>query len=346
MYRGIYSPYKAVHYSKKIETLKKGDFISPTQVQLDLTSRCNHSCQHCYYQFYNTNKDIPIERALSLIDEIKEMGAVLQLTGGGEPLLYTDIGRVLEKIVKKKVSYALVTNGTLANYEHLDLFLKADWIRISLDAATPAVYAEVHGCKEDGFYQAQSFMHRLRNMKDKSNTIIGMSFMVSPKNYKEIVEATQLAKSLGADNIRISLVYLCAGIKLFSGILNELEELGREAEKLATNGFQVINLIPHAVKNLQMQDKNYSTCYYQQFTAVIGSDLELYPCCTLKYSEYKLGSIAEKAFKDVWFGDTRKQWLQSSYITAVCQKNPCGMDMKNIFMNYLTMKNPLCIEYI
>ena len=346
MDRGIYSPYKAVKFQGRIRALMRHNMIPPTQIQIDLTSRCNHECGHCYYRFYNVNGDFPVERVYRLLNEIESLGVVVQFTGGGEPLLYPEFYNVIEKVIEKKIGFALVTNGVLADIDKIDLLTKADWIRVSLDAANPVVYANVHGCEDGDFYKAQSFLHRLVNKKAESQTIVGVSFMVTPSNFSQIVEATKLARDIGVDNIRITLAYLSAGIKLFSGVLSQIEELVKQAQEMKTETFDVINLVPYAMTNLQMHDKGYAHCYYQQFTAVIGADMELYPCCTLKYSEHKMGNLADNSFDKVWHSDARKAWLKSDHLRSVCQKNPCGMDKKNTFIEYLAMKNPLCVDYI
>ena len=45
------------------------DVIAPSHAELDLTDRCNVACYFCNQQDTRTRLQIPVERALRLIDE-------------------------------------------------------------------------------------------------------------------------------------------------------------------------------------------------------------------------------------------------------------------------------------
>ena len=97
----IYSPFKVVHNMDRIEDLKNGINIMPTQVQIDLTNSCNHRCAYCFYRcarneylnaLFNDQDRIPYEIMVSLIDELRKLGiGAIQYTGGGEPFKYGQI---------------------------------------------------------------------------------------------------------------------------------------------------------------------------------------------------------------------------------------------------------------
>jgi radical SAM protein with 4Fe4S-binding SPASM domain len=94
-------------------------------VWLEITSRCNNKCLHCYATSGPTvdNDCVPHDRWLSLIAEARREGAtVLQLIGG-EPLLYP---RWRELVVKAhSEGYELIeifTNGTLIDDSAVKFF--------------------------------------------------------------------------------------------------------------------------------------------------------------------------------------------------------------------------------
>lgn len=343
MNKDIYSFFKAAHHQDRIKSLQAGNMILPTQIQLDLTNKCNHACGHCYY--VRAKDEIPLARVFTLLEELKENGIpAIQFTGGGEPMLHPEFFNILGKLLSLNMHYALVTNGTLEISKHLNLLLMADWIRVSLDAATPETYSASQGCPEEDFRKATHCIAELARYDKRP--ILGVSFIINPINYREILKAAQLAKDLEADNFRISLAFSPSGNKEYQSIKNEIISLSSHAQSLETEKFKVTNMVPQAIAFLA-QDKKYSSfCGYQYFTGIIGADLEMYPCCTLKYSEIKLGNLAEAGFADIWYGQKRTKWLQSNYLKDICSLHPCGMGIKNAFIEYLISDNPPCVAYI
>lgn len=344
----VYSPYKAVHHLKRIQDLREFNLIYPTQVQIDLTNECNHHCLFCFYRYTEKSNNlyfIKTERMLRLLDEFIELEIPsVHFTGGGEPFKHEGIYAILEKAFFNNIEVALVTNGTLIHPDEIDLVRKCSWIRISLDAATAHTYSITQGIEEEDFHKA---IDLIKTLVGKNSCIVGLSFVVNPMNYVEIVDFVKLSKELGVNNVRFSVACTPKGINLYQGIWNKIEKLIKEAKKHQDSDFRVFDLITGRLENLDIKQKEYSSCVYQHFTAVIGANGILYPCCMLKYNPIaSLGSIEDKTFKEAWLGQERVKWLKSDYLNAVCDKNPCWMDAKNQFLGYLVESKPLHVNFI
>ena len=343
----IYSSFKASHHLQRIERLRKKQLILPTQVQIDLTNKCNHRCPYCFYRYdqndklnalFNRKDEIPYERMIRLLKEFRELQIpAVQYTGGGEPLLYPRLKDILQETIDNGIEYSLVTNGNLIDYGHLDLLKKATWIRVSLDASTPETYIKSQGA--DHFKETIQAIEMLA--RECKNNTVGISFVANPINWKEIYQATVLARSLGVDNIRLSVAYTPKGARLYADYWDEIEKLARLSKQLESKDFKVFNLITSHLDNLDYKHKGYDFCGYQHFTAVIGADQIVYPCCTLKYNSIiPFGSLKDKTFYEIWTGDKRKAWLKRDHLKEVCDNWPCWMDKKNEFISYLVHPNP------
>jgi len=351
----IYSPFKAAHHLERISKLRNGELINPTQVQIDLTNRCNHRCPYCFYRcaksktlnaLFNEKDFISFDTVKRLLAELEECGKpALQFTGGGEPFVHDEIYAILDETVSRGFEYAIVTNGTLMDTSFVDLYEKAAWIRVSVDAATSETYAKTQGGSVEDFHNVMKLLRVL--VVDCPNVVVGISFVVNPINWKEILEATENAKNAGVDNIRLSVAYTPKGMEIFRDKWSDIEQLAHQAKKLETDDFKVFNLITAHLENLDLKQKGYTFCGYQHFTAVIGADQIVYPCCTLKYNSVTgFGSLKESSFKDIWFGEKRKMWLEIDHLKAVCDKHPCWMDGKNSFISYLVNNHAPHVNYI
>lgn len=351
----IYSPYKAAHQLDKIASLRRGDPIWPTQIQIDLTNKCNHHCVYCFYRCarneflnatFNENDFIPINIIKPLLSEFATYGIpAVQYTGGGEPLMHPNFYEIINETIRLGFQYALVTNGSLISLKHINIFRYATWIRISLDGISDDVYKKSQGAPAADIHHVFNVISTL--VEECPDLTLGISFVVNPVNWREIVEATRIMRDLGVDNIRLSVAYTPKGIDLYRDIWSEIETLAHRAKELETRHFKVFNLIASHLENLDLRQKGYTFCGYQHFTAVIGADLEVYPCCTLKYNSISgLGNLGDKSFYDIWMGDKRAEWLKRDHLKEVCDKNPCWMDKKNEFISYLISQDPPHKNYI
>jgi len=333
-YRNVYSIYKAVHFPEKIEKLRRGELIVPTHVQVDLTGRCNYNCHVCFYRNagfkhleFVPNEELKVDRALRLMEEFGEIGIpAIELTGGGEPLMYPAIKEVLKIIAKNKMELALVTNGSLLTEEILSHIENPAWIRFSIDAATPKTYAWYHQVPEEMFYKVLENLQRVIDAKFK-NCIIGVSYVISPRNYDEVFAAALLFKEMGVDNIRYSFAYTAKYDKLLTP--EQRKEAFRQielAEKLQDSKFRVFAM-KKRLDDFGKPNTDFTYCGYQRFTFQIGCDGRCYPCCILKYyPKYSFGNIYEKPLKEILFGEERKKYLENFDVTKCL---PCWLRHRN-----------------
>lgn len=117
---------------------------SPTllAMHMEVTSRCNEKCIHCYIPEKNKNKDIDFSFAKNLMDQAREMGVVNISFSGGEPFLHPEIRGLLEYARSKDLIITILSNATQLNFEMCQ-FLKEiniNFIQISLYS----MHAEEH----------------------------------------------------------------------------------------------------------------------------------------------------------------------------------------------------------
>lgn len=346
----LYSPYKALHHLDIVEKLRKGEPVLPLHIQCDLTNRCAHDCVHCFYRGVNDDivtsfdrkAQLPLETVKSLIWEMhyNDIPAI-QITGGGEPLMYPHFRQVLDLINRTELELALVTNGVLLNQDIINQLTRASWIRVSIDAATSDTYAKVQRCSPKEFDKVVENVKLLT--QHLPNTIIGASFIVSPDNYKEMYDAAALYKSLGVHNVRFSIAYTKEQTKLFKPFLNEMNELTNKARELNEDNFRVFALNTDHMIHLG-QKKKYKKCWYSCFTAAIEANGDVRPCCTIKALPHScFGNINDNSFVNIWFGEKRKKWFEHFDVQKCIR---CWMDTKNEILDYVMCNDPMHVNYV
>lgn len=132
-----------------------------TRVGLDVTWRCNWSCQHCFYRHddrLHTAVDVPLAELVAKLQVAKAGGidhAVL--VGFGEPTLYPQLYPLLEVVRDLGLASSMITNGTAARREVYEN---------CFDLGLDHVHLSSHGSELDAITQRPGSRARQLGLKD------------------------------------------------------------------------------------------------------------------------------------------------------------------------------------
>lgn len=329
-----YSTSKAAHFPDRIEALKKKQQPAPVHVEIILSDLCNQSCAFCAYRSdgyvtnalfgvvdadghknNNPNRMIPYDKVIEVLDDCAAMGVkAIQLTGGGEPTVHPQHRHVMRETLARGMDFSLVTNGVLLTAETDELLVKAAWVRVSLDAGTEETYAQIRRSTPGTFLRVLANIQRLARARDAvgSGLTIGVGFVVTPDNWLEVVDATKLARSAGADNIRISAEFNKDDAAHFEKFKEQARILCKQARTFATPTFQVFDRFNERVVDMEIGHPGTAFCGYQHFTTYIGGDQNVYRCCNTSYNERGLlGSLKGRRFRDLWESQDKRDNMAS-----------------------------------
>lgn len=105
-------------------------------LQIEVSSRCNERCIHCYIP--NKKKENGTDMELSLIkrvlDEAREMGTLQLTLSGGELFLHKEIASILYHARKNDFSISILSNLVLLRDEHISLLkeINPSLVQVSL----------------------------------------------------------------------------------------------------------------------------------------------------------------------------------------------------------------------
>jgi SynChlorMet cassette radical SAM/SPASM protein ScmE len=123
---------------------------SPRSVDIEVTSRCNLRCRYCYY-FDNTEveyKDLPTDEWLQFFDELGRCAVMDVTLQGGEPFIRTDLPQLIEGIVRNRMRFSILSNGTLID-DAIAAFLaetgRCDSVQVSIDGSGPETHDACRG---------------------------------------------------------------------------------------------------------------------------------------------------------------------------------------------------------
>jgi len=123
---------------------------TPRKVDIDLTSRCNLRCRYCYF-FDNssvTYQDLITAEWLQFFDELGRCAVMDVTLAGGEPFTRPDLRQLLEGIVRNRMRFALLSNGTLIDDE-IAAYLAdtgcCNYVQVSIDGSSPEAHDACRG---------------------------------------------------------------------------------------------------------------------------------------------------------------------------------------------------------
>jgi Fe-coproporphyrin III synthase len=123
---------------------------TPRSVDVDITSRCNLRCRYCYY-FDNEAVnyiDLPTGDWLQFFDELGKCSVMEVSLAGGEPFIREDLPELLDGIVRNRMRFSILSNGTLID-DDIAAFIagtgRCNYVQVSVDGSTSEVHESCRG---------------------------------------------------------------------------------------------------------------------------------------------------------------------------------------------------------
>ena len=100
--------------------------------------RCNLSCTYCN-EYDDFSAPVPVEDVFRRIDRLASFGTTIITISGGEPLLHTELDRIIARIRHHGIMAGLITNGYLLTAERIERLNRAglEHLQISIDNIQP-----------------------------------------------------------------------------------------------------------------------------------------------------------------------------------------------------------------
>lgn len=342
---GAYRADKILWHSKRMMDLRAGKPIAPVTVHMVLSDLCNHDCGFCSFRMENNlqnalfgveapdgsrnnnpRRQIPTEKCFELLEDFAAMGVRgVEYTGGGEPTIHADCGRIFSYGLDLGLDAALVTNGNHLPPTLDSALLRFQWIRFSIDAAHAESYARIRRISPRQFERTLANARRLiekRNARE-SDCTIGAGFVVWRENWREVYDAVRIYKDCGFDSVRLGAIFNSSEkLRHFDGWAQEAAALcARAKADFEDESFHVHDNFVARLSDLSDDGRpTYARCRYQEFVAYIGGDQQLYRCCDTAYNPLgQLGDLRNTRFRDLWAELTERGAFESFRADESCE---------------------------
>jgi SynChlorMet cassette radical SAM/SPASM protein ScmE len=123
---------------------------TPRSVDIAITDRCNLRCSYCshFSSASETGLDLGTDEWLQFFDELGRCGVMSVTLQGGEPFSRDDLPALIAGIVKNRMRFSILTNGTLITNELAALLAstkRCDSVQVSVDGSLPVTHDAFRG---------------------------------------------------------------------------------------------------------------------------------------------------------------------------------------------------------
>lgn len=130
---------KLLQHTDVLYSIQKDRYFKPITIQLAPTELCNSDCPFCSVAGRPIKSYIPFDKIKKLLTDFKTLGAKsVEITGGGNPMLYkdptakADINSIIEFANSLEYDIGIITNNHTLEKIKKENYNKINWIRISL----------------------------------------------------------------------------------------------------------------------------------------------------------------------------------------------------------------------
>ncbi len=316
--RDAYSSEKLAAWPEAFEALRQGGSRLLT-VHLMPQNLCNQRCSFCSYRLpdnknaaeFDERAHIPRPLLTPLLADLAALDVKgIELTGGGEPLAYPYVDDLVDGFLRHGFAVGLVTNGTLLLRQLPELRRLGEqlrWVRVSIDASTPATYSAMRRVPESHFHRAWEGVELLAEHRADFHPDfrLGVGFVLCNENLSEAENCVRLAKQHGADNIRLSVTFSDQHQQFFHDPAAAEAVVRRSQALRGYNGptFTVYNFMPRRWDEVVHPFQDYPRCLAKDTLCVIEGSCKVYTCCTFTGSDRGLyGTFSEHpgGFRGLW----------------------------------------------
>jgi SynChlorMet cassette radical SAM/SPASM protein ScmE len=164
---------------------------TPRSVDLSITNRCNLRCTYCshFTGAGDVSQDLPKEEWLQFFEELNRCAVMNVTVGGGEPFCHKDLPELVEGIVRNRMRFNILSNGTLITDE-MAAFLastgRCDGVQVSIDGSVPTTHDACRG--EGNFLKAMQGIKSLQN----HNVPVSVRVTIHKHNVRDLENVAKL----------------------------------------------------------------------------------------------------------------------------------------------------------
>lgn len=285
-----------------------------SNIQFELSSRCNERCIHCYIPNDKKNKgfDMPIQKVKSILDEFSAMGGIHVTLSGGEVLLHKKLMDIIAYCREKDFKITILSNLISLTDEQIPMLKDANLslVQTSLYSMDPDTHDYITTVK-GSWAKTKNAIEKLV----KADIPVQISCPIMKANKRDYIKVVEYARSLkikaqtdfmliaradlDTDNLanRLSIDETAEVIK---DIIKDDEKYYEETLTKITRA-ELYEMEPERFSKQPVCGVGYDNC-------CITANGDVYPCAG--WQDYVLGNVYKETLTEIWENSHRAKELR------------------------------------
>ena len=278
-----------------------------TNIHVEITSKCNERCIHCYIPHENKTDDIDLNLFHTIVEQAHNMGVLHLTLSGGEPMLHKNFLEFLVKCREYNFSVNILSNLTLLTDDIIEEMKKNPLLGVqtSLYSADNSIHDNITQQKGS----SEKTKHAILKLVENGITVqISCPIMTQNKNcYGSVVKWAESHSVYANDDHIIIASYDNTAKNLACRLsIDDVKILIHEKSARNSNYLEQIKIESEEKKDITPEDPVCSVC---STSICIAENGNVYPCAG--WQGYVVGNVKESSLSDIWEHSERISYLRS-----------------------------------
>ena len=277
-----------------------------TNLHIEITSKCNERCVHCYIPHDNKVSHIEPDLFYDVLQQCKNMRLLHLTLSGGEPMLHKNFCDFLKKCKEYDFSINVLSNLTLLNDEIIKEMKMNPLlgVQVSLYSMDSNIHDEITQMK-GSFEKTKNAILKL--IENDIPLQISCPIMKQNKNsYDEVIKWAKKHKIHVGDDYVILARYNHTTQNLSCRLsINEIKEVINDKVANDATYLEQLEMAAEKKKNTTSNDFVCSVCHS---SICIADNGNVYPCAG--WQDYIVGNVKETSLNDIWDNSEKVQYLR------------------------------------
>jgi radical SAM protein with 4Fe4S-binding SPASM domain len=280
-----------------------------TSLQIELTSRCNERCVHCYIPHQNKMHDIEDNLFYQTLDQCRVMGLLSLTRSGGEQMCHPHFCDFLHKAKEYDFSINILSNLTLINDDIIREMKgnRLSSVQVSLYSMRPEVHDAITRVP-GSFYKTRDAILRLIE-NDIPLQISCPTMKQNKDDYIDVLNWAHEHKCRATTDYIMMARYDHTTDNLDNRL--SLDEVGNIMHDIIENDEAYRKAIskPTFAEQESRDRSNDIVCGVCVGSICMVANGNVYPCPG--WQDYVCGNLKEQSLKEIWDNSPRVQYLRN-----------------------------------
>lgn len=279
-----------------------------TSVHIEITSRCNERCRHCYIPHEKKINSMSLSLFYKILKQINDMNLLHVTVSGGEPMLHKHLIEILRELNKANFSVNLLSNLTL-----LDEAILAEMknnpllsVQTTLYSMNPDIHDSITQVKGSFVKTQESILKLLA-----ADIPMQISCPIMKQNlicYSDVVDWAQKFK-IGVNSDYVIIGQYDHSIKNLNCRLTLDDIQSLISDEFNSGDEMYWKKFEHKLSERKKMELDDFVCSVCNSSICVSEDGNVYPCAG--WQDYVVGNVNEMGLKDIWRYSDKINYLRN-----------------------------------